>query len=245
MFYAPSPEDRERWKDYSVCILTPCGGFDSNIRWVRCLANMIAYSWMHGLRIYQMGTTERMVVDWARNALGRMVKDRVNEYTGEKFTHILWLDDDHVFNPDMALVLAANGDKDMVSALYYGRTDRILPVCYVHGGDASDPYKHHPLVEVPECLAEVDAVGFGALLMKRDVLDRVPEPWFTIDFRGGEDMAFCRTAKQHGVRVFVDGRYKIGHIGTAPVVTEADYKKYRADNQDKWGESVIVPLGGG
>ena len=228
MFFSPSPAQREAYRDLSICILTPCGGYESPVRFLRSAVNMVAYSWMHGLKIYQMGNTERTVVDWARNDLARIARGRVNEYTGQVFTHLLWLDDDHVFNPDMALWLAQYADKDMVSALYYGRCDQILPVAYVK--DTSEEFKHFPIIDVPEQLCEVDAVGFGALLMKRDVLDRVPEPWFTLDWRSGEDIAFCTAAKKHGVRIFVDGRYKIGHMGPRPIVKEGDYKKYLEDN---------------
>ena len=232
MFYKPSPEQREAYKDLSICILAPCGGYESPVRFMRSVVNMVAYSWMHGLKVYQMGNTERTVVDWARNDLARIAKTKVNEYTGEKFTHLLWLDDDHVFNPDLALWLVQNADKDMISALYYGRCDQILPVVYAKGEKEEGEFQHHAIIDIPSEICEVDAVGFGTLLMRRDVLDRVPEPWFTLDWRSGEDIAFCVAAKKHGVQIFLDGRYKIGHMGPRPIVTEKDYIKYMDDHPE-------------
>lgn len=216
-------------KDKSVCILTPCGGYSVSARFAKSVANMVAYSWMHGLKVYQMGITERMVVDWARNDLAKKAKEHVNEYTGEQFTHLLWLDDDHVFNPDLACRLASY-DLDMVSALYYGRTEPFYPVVYVKDEKGADEYKHFPLIEVPDSLIEVDAVGFGALLMRRDVFARVPEPWFTVDWRAGEDIAFCLKAKKHGIRIFCDGAYKLGHIAPPSIVTHETYAAHLKKN---------------
>lgn len=239
--YTPTLEDRAKYKDMSIVIVVPCKDYECPIKFTKCLANMIAYSWMHGLKVYQMGCTERMVIHWARNDLARTCKDKVNEYTGEKFTHILWLDDDHVFNPDMLVYLARHGDKDMVSALYYGRAGRHLPVAYVKD-ETDDKYKHFPLIEVPEKLCEVDAVGFGALLMRRDLLDRLEDPWFAFN-SAGEDIYFCVHAKEQGAKVFLDGSYMLGHIGDPAIVTHSTYKQYLEDNKDEFAEKKRVSLG--
>lgn len=239
--YQPTEQDLKHYQKLSVCILTPCGAYSNSVKFTKSVANMVAYSWMHGLKIYQMGVTERMVVDWARNELARIAKDKINEYTGEVFTHILWLDDDHTFPPDLACRLASH-DKDMVSALYYGRTPPFFPVCYVK--DPSEEYKHFPLVEPPACLFQCDAVGFGALMMRLDVFKRVPEPWFTLDWKAGEDIAFCVKAKQYGVEIWCDGAYKLGHIGVPPVITEADWLRAKAADPERFADKVRVELNG-
>jgi hypothetical protein len=238
--YYPSKKDKALYEGFSICILTPCGGYENAVKFTKSVANMISYSWMHGLKIYQMGLTERMVVDWARNDLARKAAAHINEYTGQKFTHLLWLDDDHVFEADLACVLARH-NLDMVSALYYARVGKTLPVVYVKGD--GDDYKHFPLIVPPNCLFECDAVGFGAMLMRRDVFDRVPEPWFTIDYRSGEDIAFCVSAKKQGIKIHCDGQYKLGHIAVPRVVGHQDYLKYMNENQDEFADKVKVNLG--
>jgi len=241
--YHPTLEDRATYKDMSIVVLVPCKDNEVPIKFTKCLVNMIAYSWMHGLKVYQMGCTERMVIHWARNDLCRQTKDKLNEYTGEKFTHIMWLDDDQLFNPDMLVYLARHGDKDCVSALYFGRTGRHLPVAYVKDSSA-DKYKHFPLIEVPTALCEVDAVGFGAMLMRRDLLDRLEEPWFTFNNNAGEDINFCVHAKEQGARIFLDGSYRIGHLGEIGVVTETTYLQYLEENKEEFADKVKVSLGG-
>ncbi len=238
MLYTPTTENRETYEGMSVVILTPCKDHECAIKFTKCVANMVAYSWMHGLQVFQMGTTERMVVHWARNDLAKLAQEKINEYTGKPFTHILWLDDDQVFNPDLAVYLARHGGRDMVSALYYGRAGTHLPVAYVKD-DSDDKYKHYPLIQVEPKLGEVDAVGFGALLMRRDVLDRFEYPWFRFN-EAGEDIYFCVHAKENGVRVYLDGSYCIGHIGDPQIVTQSTHEQYMRDNEDKYADRIEV-----
>lgn len=240
-------ELKDHFSTMSICVVSPMMLHDGLPLFVKSLTNMVAYSWMQGLKIYEFGYTHRQVVDWARNELARAARDHINEYTGEKFTHILWLDSDHAFNQDLCCVLAShftNPDIDAVSALYYSRNiEKPLPIAYVK--DLSDdPHKHFPLVWPPDTLCEVDAVGFGALLMKRDVFDRVPEPWFTLDYRSGEDIAFCVQAKKYGVRFFLDGRYTLGHMGDPVVITKAIYEQHLIDHAEDYQDKIQVTLQG-
>jgi len=240
-----SDKEKKQFAAMDVVILSPI--MIPQAKWVKCLADMMAYSWMQGLKIYAMGLTENMVVDWARNALAREAVDKTNIYTGKKFTHFLWLDADHTFNPDLACCLARHFDKnfvDAVTAIYYARSGPTLPVVFVQDKDCEDEHKHFPILDMAPTLCEVDAIGFGACLMKRDIFERVPEPWFTIDWRAGEDIAFCVKARKHGIRFFADGGYKLGHIGHPPVITEADYKQYLNEHKDIWENKVRVELGG-
>ena len=239
--YQCSRKDRKKFDQMSVVILTPCKDHECSIQFTKSVANLIAYSWMCGLPVYQMGVTERMVVHWARNDLAKIAQSKVNEYTGKQFTHILWLDDDHVFNPDLAVVLARH-DVDMVSALYFGRCDRHLPVVYVQDQDSEDEFRHHTLIEPPRSMCKVDAAGFGAMLMRRDVLDSFDYPWFTFENGAGEDFNFCVAARRAGREVWLDGSYSIGHIGDPRVISERTYEEYLGQNQERFADKVKVAV---
>lgn len=240
--YQPTAADRECYADMEVLILTPCKDYECPMLFTKSVVNMVAYSWMHGLKVYQMGRTERMVIHWARQDLARQAKEKINEYTGRRFTHILWLDDDHAFNPDMLVYLARHKDLDVVSALYFGRAGRPLPVVYVKDKNP-DKYSFYPLIGVPNRLFEADAIGFGACLMRMDVLDRMPEPWFQFN-RCGEDIYFCVHAKEAGVRIWCDGSYALGHLGEHQMITRETYEKYLETNKDEFADRIKVPLGG-
>jgi len=232
------------WKNFEVAIAIPCATQHSSSRFMKCLANLVAFSWNYGLRVYQTATTERVVVDWARNNLAQWITENPNPYTGNKYTHVFWLDDDHVFNPDMACCLARH-NLDMVGATYYARVAKHTPVVYIKNPDPEvDKYGHYPLAEPPQEVFECDAIGFGAMLMKADVFAKVPKPWFTIDYRAGEDIAFCVHAKEAGVKVHCDGAYRMAHIGDPVLVDEAFSRQFRKDNPDMFGEMVRVKMMG-
>lgn len=245
MLYEPTKEDCELFKKMRLVILSPI--MHCEPRWVRSMANMISYSWMQGLKVYAMGITERVVVDWARNDLARIATHKKCDYTGKHYTHFLWLDSDHIFNPDLAVCLArhfAKKDVDICSAVYYMRSGPTMPVVYVKD-ESPDEYMHYPLIIVPESLFVADAVGFGACITKRDVFVKTPEPWFTIDAKAGEDISFCVAAKKAGFKVWVDGSYRLGHIGEPPVITHQTYLNHMETNKDSYADRVKISLDGG
>jgi hypothetical protein len=241
------------FKSMSVLILSPIGHPEP--RWIECLVDMVAFSWGNGLKIYEMGKTERQVVHWARNNLAEEGVQRELPFWTNlkgKYTHLLWLDDDHVFNPNFACKLAANFilDKvDIVGGLYFNRYDpdiggECLAVAYV-----KDPDKHYdannptdiasayPLVQPPVTLLEVDAVGFGGTMMKREVLENVPHPQFSFE-HAGEDFYFCRKAVEAGYKVFLDGTTQMGHVGTAPIITKEQHLEYLDRNKEEFEKAV-------
>lgn len=243
--YKPTKQDKKQYEKMSLCILSPI--MTAEPAWIRSMANMIAYSWMHGLKIYSFGCSERTVVDWARNSLAEEAMHKKCDYTNKHYTHFLWLDADHTFNPDMACYLArnfSNKEVDGVSALYYGRGEKPLPVVYVKD-DSEDDFKHYPIIIVPETLVEVDAFGFGACITKRDIFVNLPKPWFTVDYRAGEDIAFCVKAKAFGYRFWCAGDYKMGHVGTAPIITEKTYQDHLDNNPDAYVDRVKISMDGG
>lgn len=69
-------------------------------------------------------------------------------------------------------------------------------------------------------LLEVDGVGTGALLIRRDVLEQVEPPWFKFkynEFGGlelGEDFAFSQKLKDNDVPMYVDTEQICRHFKT-------------------------------
>jgi hypothetical protein len=243
-----SDKDKELFATMRVAIVSPIVHIEP--QWARSTVNAVAYAWSQGLRVEDMGIIERTVVHWARNELVRAAMALRSIHDGKSFTHFMWLDADHIFDRDLICHLARHfhdGNIDMVSALYFGRCPPHLPVAYVQDTN-ENPYTHYPLVEVPNCLCEVDSVGFGAVMTKREIFETMEDPWFHMTGRGGEhvgeDMSFCVHAKQAGFRVFLDGQYKLGHFADKSIVTEKVYKKYCEDNPGLFGDKIKVALGG-
>lgn len=70
-------------------------------------------------------------------------------------------------------------------------------------------------------IEQVTAVGFGVTLIRREVFEKIPKPWFDVIWTDhgnviGEDVAFCVKAMEQNIPVFVDHDLSmhIGHIGT-------------------------------
>jgi hypothetical protein len=226
--------ERKIFERMRVAILSPMMFIEPVF--IQSLADMIGFSWANGLRVEKFAMTWRTVVDWARDDLVRSGLKEVSPFSGKPFTHFLWLDSDHIFKPDLCCQLARH-NMDVVSALYYHRKGVPSPVAFTRNEKDPTGYKHFTLLEIPFWLVEVDAVGFGACLIKREVFERIPEPWFCITSESGEDIAFARKARMHGIKMHLDGQYTIGHIGDPPVIGYNTYKEWYESNKEQMDSS--------
>lgn len=156
----------------------------------------------------------------ARNSLARQA-------IIEGFDRILWLDSDMQFSPNLLTMLEKDIEgKDMVSALYTTRKGTIKPVIFEKCG-----YEHKETdlgkVEVipvaktyydypKDSLFEIDACGFGGVLMNVSLLKEVEQKYglpFAPILGFGEDISFCMRVKDLGKKIYCDSRLKMGHIG--------------------------------
>jgi len=124
-------------------------------------------------------------------------------------THALCLDGDQVFPEDMVYRLL-NHNKDIVSAYVCVKNQPEKPNAFVKHGDQYIPYKGVGL-------EEVDAVGFGGILIKREVFERMPKPWFAYEDSKTkittEEIYFFEKAKKLGYKLFCDFNLKCSHLG--------------------------------
>lgn len=168
---------------------------------------------------------ERLHVDRARNEVVDMLlhpeKPRlpanpngVNPAYGQA-THVLFIDDDMVVPPDGLLRLLAHNEP-LVGGLYFGRQPPHLPVAYRYVDDG----QWIPVTNYARGLQVVDAIGFGFMLVAREVLEKMERPWFEFSDKMGEDMYFCEQAKKLGYQVLLDGDVVCRHLTTTEVGLE-------------------------
>lgn len=138
----------------------------------------------------------------------------------EGFDRVLWLDSDMHFGPDLMERLAADMDLglDIVSAVYFTRKAPVEPVAYEIVHDIPNakgemiPYSKS-VTHIPEGLFEVEGVGFGAVMTTTEVIRKIGRlPFFPMEGYG-EDLSFCRRAREAGAKVWCDGRIKVDHVG--------------------------------
>lgn len=126
---------------------------------------------------------------------------------------VLWLDADMVFEKDIYWKLRSP-QKGFVTAVYRGRHGTHRPCIF----QKLEPPERWTDFKFPkeEWLQEIKGCGFGCVLTKTEILDRV---WnrFGTGFRPtpllGEDLAFCKRASDLGYSMWANLNAPVGHIG--------------------------------
>lgn len=162
-------------------------------------------------------------------------------------SHILFLDDDMTFAPDILMKLLENADKDVVTGLYLLRNFPHYPVIFD---------KHYPdgkckfcFLEHQQGLHEIVNCGFGCVLMRTEIFKTIPKPWITL---GGiiadewcDDVFFFNKVKEYGFRIFCDFSVVLGHKLELTLTPNFDGKKwqtlYVTNTQNAVGIPQAVP----
>ena len=156
----------------------------------------------------------------------------------EGFDRVLWLDSDMKFAPDLLQKLEADIDEglDMVSGLYICRKPPLKPVIFdkvgydhIEGSMEVKPYANSYYEYPKDQLFEIEACGFGGVLMNTSLLKEVEQTYglpFAPILGFGEDISFCLRVKELGKKMYCDSRVKLGHVGNF-VFTEDTYLKGR------------------
>jgi len=136
----------------------------------------------------------------------------------EKADYLLWLDSDMRF-PRETIGHLILRDKPIVAANYATRRMPVKPVAMMdNDGEIGRVYT----APDSEGLQPVDYIGMGVMMVKREVFEKVEAPWFAIPYSTignhyiGEDVFFCRKAREAGYEVLVDHdlSHQVKHIGT-------------------------------
>ncbi len=134
-------------------------------------------------------------------------------------THILFIDDDVAFPPDMLIKLLAH-DKDIVSGLYYMRSYPHTPICFDRA-EADGRCGTHWLSDGESGLIEVVAVGLGCCLIKTKVFKTMQEPWIRLGElevdHWCDDIGFFRRVREQGYKMYCDLDIKVGHMAQVTI----------------------------
>lgn len=136
---------------------------------------------------------------------------------------VLFLDDDQTFQPDTLMRLLGTmygrQDVDALTGLYVKKVPAFEPVLYKHTPEgphtltrltypelAAQIREHGPLMRVGGC-------GAGMLLVKREVLDAVGDPWFNPGpgRQWGGDLGLGGAMLAKGLKLWADLSIPVGH----------------------------------
>ena len=132
------------------------------------------------------------------------------------YTHVIWLDSDMVFKPDIVDDLMFCG-KEMVCGAFVSRRPPYGPCVYTSIEDPAN------MIQVTNFGTEpfrVDGCGFATVLTSVELLRDVEEKFgacFRPTEKYGEDLAFCYRVKQLGREIWCEPTVRPGHIAHIPV----------------------------
>jgi hypothetical protein len=166
------------------------------------------------LRGHQYGMESFSIIP-LRNAscLSKGRQDMIKLAKQNYSTHILFLDDDMVFSPDVVEILASR-KLPVVGANYVGKSLDLNFTAQSLAGNRLDS-RGRTGVE------EVSHLGFGVLLLELNALINIPAPHFEILWSEKhqeyitEDVYFCNKLRENGIKIHVDHDVSqhVGHIG--------------------------------
>lgn len=223
-----------------VAICIPSGGhphwkFRDNIE------DMRFYSLKAGIDTLRM-MKKGALVEHNRNLL---VNDVLNTFPD--VTHLLFVDDDMTYPPDTIQRLLLAG-KDVCICQGFHKFEPYTPLATVVSPDGTlVPVHLNP--ETEGKILPVSSGGGGTMLVRREVFEKVPFPWFQVQYerienvppslkkilegtciRGhiliGEDVWFFSQVSAAGYRIYCHFGLAIGHINPDYEVTYRDYERY-------------------
>lgn len=145
--------------------------------------------------------------------------------------YVLWIDSDMNFGPTlMEDFLKAMEGRDMVSGICHMRHPPYRPVIWKHvkRGMLPEQTQLDPYDDYPDEIFEVEACGFGAVMMRTEVIRKVAETFHetfgpTPGF--GEDLSFCIRARECGFKIYADPHIQVGHKGSL-IIDDSTFRAF-------------------
>lgn len=201
-----------------IAILTPCGDSVAS-GYCQSLAEMVglivAQYCNQGIADLNYIAFNSSYVGWSRVELAKSALQW-------GATHLLWLDSDMVF-PAWTFHHLFKQDKPVIAANYARRRFPHAPVTMKRLKEQGQNHEHELCYTHADStgLEEVEAIGFGVVLVQAQVFDSLKEaPFRVLDDamsgnRIGEDVYFCQQLKKAGIPIYVDHDLSkhVKHIG--------------------------------
>jgi hypothetical protein len=153
-------------------------------------------------------------------------------FGGLEYDYMMWIDSDIRFNTEVFQKLV-DMDKDIASGWYAQPGGNGSGEFYTPVVEAMDDefFKQHGTYQflTTEDMAQktepmkVDYIGFGWVLIKQGVFEKIEYPWFAPKLMNigeemqdvcSEDVAFCHDAKGAGFDIWLDPTCRVGHEKT-------------------------------
>lgn len=192
-----------------IYIGMPCAYGRPRVEAMASFLGSVSYLTKRGYDLAIATTASNTWIEYARNNF-------CNESLkwGSKWT--VMIDDDMGFPYDIIEKLIDN-DVDICVPLMHARRQPFFPVIFDYippnesAGKFRGEYRSRKNLKVG--LTECDGVGFGMVAIRTEILKTLNKPWFKVTEDFGEDLFFCTNARNHGFKIYYDGRLQINHYG--------------------------------
>jgi hypothetical protein len=138
-------------------------------------------------------------------------------------THLLFADDDMLISPPNIIGRLLARDKDIIAPLFFRSSGNFDPLVF----DIDDKGEPHPILDYPhnELFQVTGGVGTGVMLIKREVLEAIGEPYFFYPENStrSADLHFCMRAIKKGFQVWCDTSLIVKQMGMAQPIGEANF----------------------
>lgn len=174
-----------------------------------CLAEMIKLNTMSNIDTQIFMDASTILLN-QRNNLVNMALDAETNY-------ILWLDSDIIFPSTLSLRLLSHNE-NIVAGNYVTRQVPNKSVAFPKFGIWDNTLKF----EEKSDLIDVEAIGFGCVMMKTSIFKEISSPWFEFSWSSefntfqGEDINLSKKLIDLGYKIKVDNMIskELRHLGT-------------------------------
>lgn len=190
-----------------------------NVEFMNCLTRLLMKLKDDGIQ-FDLDIESGTLVYCARD---RIAHKAINE----KYTHVLWLDSDMIFNEDILDDLMFCGEQ-FVTGIYHARrkgyASTIFKSIEINSIERFEEYPKEPF--------RIAGCGFGCVLTSVELLSAVCLHFgtcFTPLPSLGEDIAFCKRATDLGYKLWCEPTVVCGHIGHIAIYPE---------DHERWKETI-------
>jgi len=215
------------------------------------------------------GTWDQHPISLARNTaiktvLNTKVKSEKGEEPAYQYSHIFFIDSDTFPQNPSLIAQLLNHDEPVVSGWYLSRKNPRIPVILkiVDEKYPTIPEIIKDTIKFPKWrpvrltelmtmqkddkgLITVDGCGAGCMLIKREVFEKLEEPYFYEDsqrpYSFGEDLFFGLNCKLHGVQIKVDPNAFCGHLSWGIIGQQHMAQFIREEIQQMKQQQVFQP----
>ena len=158
-------------------------------------------------------------LDIESGTLVYLARERIaHRAINEEYTHVLWLDSDMIFTPDILDDLMFSG-RGFVTGIYHARRKGYASCIF----KSIDINSIERFKEYPRETFEIAGCGFGCVLVETEILKVVcltKGSCFTPLPSLGEDIAFCKRCTELGFKLYCEPSVVCGHIGHITIYPE-------------------------